>query len=60
MKKLEDRFNKEVHIPIAKQPTTVKEKSTATLQMAPLALRGKVIPGVDHGVELPSIYDVEE
>ena len=60
MKKLEDRFNKEVHIPIAKQPTTVKEKSTATLQMAALALRGKVIPGVDHGVELPSIYDVEE
>ena len=34
MKKLEDRFNKEVHIPIAKQPTTVKEKSTATMQTA--------------------------
>ena len=34
MKKLEDKFNKEVHIPITKQPTTVKEKSTATMQMA--------------------------
>ena len=30
MQKLEDWFNKEVHIPIAKQPTNVKEKSIAT------------------------------
>ena len=30
MQKLEDWFNKEVHIPIMKQPTTVKKKSIAT------------------------------
>ena len=60
MKKLEDKFNKEVHIPITKQPTTVKEKSTATMQMAASALREKVIPGVDHSVNFPSVYDVEE
>ena len=60
MKKLEVRFNKDVHIPIAKQPTTVKEKSTATMQMAASALREKVIPGADHSVDFPSTYDVEE
>ena len=60
MKKLEDRINKEVHIPIAKQPITVKKKSTATMQTAPSALREKVIPGVDHSVDFPSTYDVEE
>ena len=47
VKKLEDRFNKEVHIPIAKQPTDA-------------ALREEVIPGVDHSVDFPSFYDVEE
>ena len=30
------------------------------MQMAALALREKVIPGVDHSVDLPSTYDVEE
>ena len=57
MKKLQDRFSKEVHIPIAKQPTTVKEKSTATTHIAALALREKVIPGVDHSMDFPSTYD---
>ena len=60
MKKLEDRFNKEVHIPIAKQPPTVKEKNTATIQTAASAMMGKVIPGVDHIVDFPPTYDVEE
>ena len=60
MKKVEDKLNKEVHIPIAKQPTTVKEKSTATMQMTASTLREKVIPGVDHSVDFPSTYDVEE
>ena len=60
MKTLEDRFNKEIHIPIAKQPTTVKDKSTATMQRAASALRSHVIPGVDHSVDFPSTYDVEE
>ena len=36
MKKLEDRLKKQVHIPIAKQPPTVKEKNTATTQTAVL------------------------
>ena len=43
-----------------KQPTTVKEKSIATLYEAALALREKVIPGVDNCVDIPSIYDIEE
>ena len=60
MKKLEDRFNKEVHIPIGKQPPTVKEKNTATTQTAASEFRGKVIPRVDHSVDFPSTYDVEE
>ena len=43
MKKCEDRFNKEVHIPMAKQPTTVKDKSIAALQTATSAMGKKVI-----------------
>ena len=31
-----------------------------TLHKTALALRGKVIPGVDDSVDFPSIYDVEE
>ena len=38
----------------------MKEKSTATTQLAASALREKVIPGVDHSVDFPSAYDVEE
>ena len=38
----------------------MKEKSIATLHKAASALREKVIPGVDHSVDFPSIYDVEE
>ena len=60
MQKIKDRFNKEVHIPIAKLPTTVKEKSMATPHQAASAVREKVICGVDHSVDLPSIYDVDE
>ena len=41
MKKLEDSFNKEIHIPIAKQLAPVKETSTATMQTAASALREK-------------------
>ena len=52
MKKLEDRFNQEVPIPIAKQPPTVKEKNTATTQTAASAL----IPGVDHSVDFPVMW----
>ena len=55
MEKLEDQFNKEVHIPIMKQPTTVKEKSISTPHQAASAVREKVIPGDDHTVDFPSI-----
>ena len=60
MQKLEDQFNKEVHIPIAKQLTTVKEKSIATPHQVASAVREKVIWGVDHNVDFPSVYDVDE
>ena len=38
----------------------MKEKSIATPHKAALAVRGKVIPGVDHSVDFPSIYDIED
>ena len=60
MEKLEDWFNKEVHIPIAMQLTTVKEKSIATPHQAASAVREEVSPGLDHSVDFPSIYDIED
>ena len=56
----EDRLNKEVHIPTAKQPSTVKDNNSATMQTVASALREKVFPGVDHSVNFPSTYEVEE
>ena len=41
MQKLEDQFDKEVHIPIMKQPTTMKKKSIATPPQAASAVREK-------------------
>ena len=41
MQKLEDWFDKEVHIPIMKQPTTVKKKSIATPHQVASAVREK-------------------
>ena len=41
MQKREDQFNKEVHIPIMKQPTNVKEKRIATPHRASSAVRVK-------------------
>ena len=43
MMKLEDRFNKEVHILIAKQPPTVKDNNSATTQTVASALREKSV-----------------
>ena len=60
MQKLEDQFDKEVHIPIMKQPTTVKEKSIATPHQVASAVREKVIRGVDHNVDFQSIYDIDK
>ena len=60
MQKLKDQFNKEVHIPIMKQPTNVKEKSIAMPHQASSAVREKVIHGVDHNADFPSTYDVDE
>ena len=57
MQKLEDQFDKEVHTPIVKQPTTVKKKSTATPPQVIATV--KVIHQDDHNVDLLSIYDVD-
>ena len=58
--KLENQFNKEVHIPIAKQPPTVKDNNSATTQTLDSPLRGKVFTAVDHTVDFPPMYEVEE
>ena len=58
MTKLENQFNKNVHILIAKQPPTVKEHNSATTQTVPSALRGKMFPAVDHTVDFPFLYEV--
>ena len=52
MKKLEDRFNKEVHIPIAKQPRTVKDSN-----MLPCKL---LLLHSHHSVDFPLNYEVEQ
>ena len=59
MEQLEDQFNKEVHIPIAKQPSPMKEKSIATPHQVASAVREKGIPGVDHSVDFLSIKDIK-
>ena len=55
MQKLEDHFNREVHILIMKQPTTVQKKSITTPHQAESAVREKGIHRVDHNVDFPSI-----
>ena len=60
MTKLKNWFNKEVHIPIAKQPPTVEDNNSATTQTVASSLRAKVYPGVDHTVNFQSTYEVEE
>ena len=60
MKKLEDRFNKEVYIPVAKQPPTVKDNNSATTQTVTSGLGERVFSRVDHSVEFPSTYEVKE
>ena len=51
--KLEDQFDKEVHIPMMKQPTTMKKKCIATQpQVTPTA---KVSHPVQHNVDFLSI-----
>ena len=57
MQKLEGWFDKEVHIPMMKQPTTVKKKSIAT--PAQVTATVQVIHPVDHNVDFPSIYNVD-
>ena len=58
MKKLEDRFNKELNIPIAKQPPTVKDNNSATMQAVASALRGKCF--LELTIDFPSTNEVEE
>ena len=58
MTRLENWFNKEVHILIAKQPPTVEDNNSATTQMVASALRENVFPAVDHNVDFPSTYEV--
>ena len=60
MQNLEDQFKKEVHIPIMKQPTTVKKKSIATPPQVVSAVREKVSHRVDHNVDFPTIYVVDK
>ena len=48
MKKLEDRFNKEVHIHIPKQPPTVKDSNSGTTQAVASAFGERVLSRVDH------------
>ena len=59
IQELEDQFDKEVHIPIMKQPITVKKKSIATPSQVTAAVRDKVTCRVDHNVDFLSIYDVD-
>ena len=57
MQKLEDWFDKEVHIAMMKQPTTVKKKSIAAPPQVTATVQ--VIHPVDHNVDFPSIYNVD-
>ena len=57
LKKLEDWFDKDVHIPMMMQPTTVKKKNIAAQPLVTATVQ--VIHLVDHNIDFPSIYDVD-
>ena len=57
MQKLEDWFDKEVHIPIMKQPTTVKKKSIAMPPQVTAAVQA--ICPVDHTVDFLSVDNID-
>ena len=57
VEKLEDQFDKEVHIPMMKQPTTMKKKSIATPPQ--VTAMAHVSHPVDHNINFPTIYDVD-
>ena len=59
-KKLEDRFNREVHIDITKQPPPVMDNTCPTVQAVTCAVGHIDSSGLDNIVELQSTDEEQE